>query len=179
MNDRRNPALEKKAGDVGERPAKDGDVVPVETVEAVLETLIGHVTEIRSGPVPSAAEMKGYAEVGETFPERILVMAENRLRHEMETELAEQKHCHEMEQLELAQDRESAERFHGFRSKGQTFAFTLILCGFATSALAAYFGAYTAAAVLAGILGAVAGVFITGKFRKPPPPGYVNRDKAS
>ncbi len=77
-----------------------------------------------SGPVPSPAHMKEYAEVDSSFPERFFAMAEK-----------QQTHDHAVEKESMAANIKTVSEYQTLERRGQTFGFILAAAGLVAGVL--------------------------------------------
>jgi len=106
-----------------------------------------------SGPLPPPQILKGDGDVDESFPQRIMAMAE-----------AEQAHRHSMERQTLAAQREDLKRDRTEARLGQTFALVIGLAAIVGGVVAAVMGAQWSGSIIGGggVIGLVA-VFVKGR----------------
>src|SRR5690606_4196039 len=60
--------------------------VPSPTAAHLAEHRAEMMVQTRSGPVPDAEEMKRYADIDPSFPERFIALAEKQIEHRMTVE---------------------------------------------------------------------------------------------
>lgn len=110
-------------------------------------------SSLHVGPLPSAEQLKAYAEINPELPERIVLMAER-----------EQSHRHTLEQQELQASVEQHRDNAKYRERGQNYALLISIFFVLASVGFAGLGAPIAGSVLGGatLLGIVS-VFVTGR----------------
>ena len=143
-------------------PTQEGEVLSEQLKNDISRVVRQEITEFHAGPIPSAAELEKLAAIDESFPDRMLKMAEKQQAHEHALENREII----MVEANLKASKEQLTLFHKFRSDGQVYAIVTVgILSSASVALAA-FGAIVPSGILAGTVGLVAGVLITGKLIK-------------
>jgi uncharacterized membrane protein len=120
--------------------------------------IIAHEILMVSGPLPAPSVLSGYGQVDQSFPERILQMAE-----------LNQKHVIDIDKSQLQNEYIRAKDEHYYSMLGLILGFLAILCCFLTIGLLAYLGHPEIAAIIAGVgIVSLATVFVLGRSQRLP-----------
>lgn len=143
-------------------PEEDVEAIFVEEIAArVADRLMARDSIYASrfsGPVPSPSHMKEYAEIGQSFPERFLAMAEK-----------QQAHDHAVEKDILATNTKIISEYQALEKRGQTLGFLLAAAGIVAGVITSILGAPLAGGLIGtGGLAVLAGVFVYGARKNIP-----------
>ena len=131
------------------------DIFVEEIADRVVNRLEAHesISASRfSGPVPSAAQMKEYAEIDPDFPKKFFEILEK-----------QQDHDHAVENSVIEINKEIAFEHQALERRGQTFGFVLAAGGLVAGVITAALGSPLAGGIIgSGGIAVLAGVFVYG-----------------
>jgi uncharacterized membrane protein len=114
--------------------------------KTILVSEIVEVSESHQGPVPSPRQMAGYKKIDPSIPDRLVAAFERQAEHRQKLEMTVVKDDFRL------------------KSRGQTFAFSMVVVILAFCAFLAVWGSIAAAATVAtSTIVGIAYVFVTGR----------------